>query len=175
VHVRYASAAPSRDDLNLYVANIDAEHGTHLLPLFSVQVKTAEVMVTDLTSMSAARGIAPSQQVGTRPGLPNGAAVAALINFKVARRYRGGKPRIYVPFFFSSDLTPGLTWSEDALAEGTAGWAAFMSGVLTCTSPALRVIDQGRDRPAHRSLSECSAAADRWACGRQDHELRDQP
>jgi hypothetical protein len=142
VNVRYVSAAPRRDDLNVYAANIDGEIGTHLLPLFSVEVRTVEVMVTDLTSTSAARGIAPSRQVGTRPGLPNGAAVAALINFRVARRYRGGKPRVYVPFFVSSDLTAGLTWSEDALVEGTAGWGAFMSGVLTCTPPALRLVDQ---------------------------------
>jgi len=127
-HVSYASAAPSRDDLNQYAANIDAETGAHLLPLFSTQVKTSEIMVTDLTSTSAARGIAPSRQVGTRRGLPNGAAVAALINFRVARRYRGGKPRVYVPFFVSSDLTPGLTWSEGALGEGTTGWGGVHGG-----------------------------------------------
>jgi hypothetical protein len=109
VHVSYASAAPGSDDLNQYAENIGAEIGAHLLPLFSTQVTATEVMVTDLTSTSGARGIAPSRQVGTRPGLPNGAAVAALINFRVARRYRGGKPRVYVPFFVSADLTPGLT------------------------------------------------------------------
>jgi hypothetical protein len=143
VHVRCASGTPSRDEVSVYAANIDVQIGAHLLPLFSPQVKTVEVMVTDLSSNEyGARGIAPSQQVGTRPGLPNGAAVAALINFRVARRYRGGKPRVYVPFFVSSDLTPALMWSEGALAEGTAAWGAFMSGVLTCAPPALRVVDQ---------------------------------
>jgi hypothetical protein len=125
-----------------YAANIEVGIGAHLLPLFSTQVNTAEVMVTDLTSMSAARGIVSSRRVGTRPGLPNGAAVAALINFKVARRYRGGKPRVYVPFFVSSDLTPGLTWSATALEEGTAAWTAFMAGVLTDTPSTLTVVDQ---------------------------------
>ena len=94
----------------------------------SLQVKTAEVKVTDLTSEYGARGIAPSEREGTRPGLPNGAAVAALINFRVARRYRGGKPRVRVPLFVSDDLTPRLTWLQAALDAGTAGWAAFMDG-----------------------------------------------
>ena len=143
VHVSYASAVPSRDDLNLYAANIDAEIGAHLLPLFSTEVKTVEVMVTDLSSHEyGARGIVSSQQVGVRPGLPNGAAVAALINFRVARRYRGGKPRVYVPFFVASDLAPGLTWSESARADGTTGWAGFMEGVLTNTPPTLSVVEQ---------------------------------
>jgi hypothetical protein len=143
VHVNYASDAPSRDDLNLYAANIDAEIGAHLLPLFSTEVKPAEVMVTDLSSHEyGARGIAPGQQVGLRPGLPNGAAVAALINFRVARRYRGGKPRVYIPFFVASDLAPGLTWSESALAEGTTAWAGCLDGVLTNTPSTLRVVDQ---------------------------------
>jgi hypothetical protein len=142
VHVRYASAAPTREDLNRYAATIDAGIGWHLLPLCSTEVRTSEVMITDLTSIYGARGIAASDQAGSRQGLPNGAAVAALINFRVARRYRGGKPRIYAPFFVSSDLTPGLTWTEEALAAGTAGWTAFMSGVLNDTPPALGVVEQ---------------------------------
>jgi hypothetical protein len=143
VHLRYASSPPSRNDLIQYAASIEANIGAHLLPLFSTQVNTAEVMVTDLSDHEyGARGIVSSQRVGTRPGLPNGAAVAALINFKVARRYRGGKPRVYVPFFVSSDLTPGLTWSATALDEGTAGWGAFMDGMLTDTPSTLTVVDQ---------------------------------
>lgn len=91
MHVRYASGAPTRDDLIAYAASIDAEIAAHLLPLCSAQVRTAEVMVTDLTSNVAARGIlASSAQVGTRAGLPNGAGVAALINFSVARFLPGG-------------------------------------------------------------------------------------
>ena len=185
VHVRNASASPSRDDLNAYAANIDAAIGTRLIALFSVQVKTVEVMVTDLTSMSAARGIAPGRQVGTRPGLPNGAAVAALINFRVARRYRGGKPRVYVPFFVSSDLTPGLRWSDGAFAEGTASWGAFMSGVLTCTPPALRVVEQVNvsyyegfevvpDLRTGRSRNVPQLRPG-WTCDRQGHRVFAQP
>ena len=81
-------------------------------------------------------------RIGTREGLPNGAAVAALINFKVARRYRGGKPRIYAPWFVSSDLTPGrLTWTEAALSAGTAGWAAFTSVLLNDAPAAMGVLE----------------------------------
>jgi hypothetical protein len=142
VHVNYASAAPTSHTLNEYAASIDDGIAAHLLPLFSTEVRTAEIVVTDLTSRTSARGIAESRQAGRRPGLLNGAAVAALINFKVARRYRGGKPRLYVPFFVASDLTPGLTWSDSALEAGTAGWAAFMAGLLTHTPAPLRLLEQ---------------------------------
>jgi hypothetical protein len=142
VNARYASPAPTRQQLITYASNVDAAIGTHLLHLCSVQVKTVEIMITDLTTTSSARGIVSSDQQGTRPGLWNGAAVAALINFKVARRYRGGKPRLYLPFFVASDLTEGLVWSEAALAEGTVGWAGFTSSVLADTPPGLTVIEQ---------------------------------
>jgi hypothetical protein len=142
VHVRYASAAPSREDVIRYATTVDAGIAWHLLPLCSTEVRTNEVMVTDLSSIYGARGVATSDRAGTREGLPNGAAVAALINFRVARRYRGGKPRIYAPFFVASDLTPTLTWTEDALSAGTAGWAAFMSGVLNNAPAALGVLEQ---------------------------------
>jgi hypothetical protein len=142
VNVRYESDAPTRQQLITYASSIDAAIGTHLLHLCSVQVKTVEIMITDLTTTSSARGTVPSDQHGTRPGLWNGAGVAALINFKVARRYRGGKPRLYLPFFVAADLTEALEWSEPALAEGTVGWARFMSSVLTDTPSGLTVIEQ---------------------------------
>ncbi|HEX3801237.1 MAG TPA: hypothetical protein VHV75_00195 [Solirubrobacteraceae bacterium] len=68
VNVRYASDPPTRNDLIAYATHIDALIGRHLLPLCSEQVKTVEVMVTDLTSDTAARGIATGSQVGTRLG-----------------------------------------------------------------------------------------------------------
>lgn len=184
IYVRYASAPPSRDQLNGYAASIDAAIEAHLLPLCSPQVKTAEVMVTDLTSEYGARGIATSARVGTRSGLPNGAGVAALINFRVARRYRGGKPRVYIPLFVSDDLTERLTWSQDALDAGTA-WAAFIDRVLNGMPPALRVTGQvnvsyyeglqGRDRPADRPVSERLARTARRTGHRRDHRLFGQP
>ncbi|MGO9977445.1 MAG: hypothetical protein ACLP01_32535 [Solirubrobacteraceae bacterium] len=123
---------------------------------FRLRSVQPEIVVTDLTSRTSARGIAESRQVGTRPGLPNGAAVAALVNFKVARRYRGGKPRLYVPFFVASDLTPGLTWSDGALEAGTAGWGwvAFMAGLLTHTPATFRLLGQvnvSKGYPCNRS------------------------
>ena len=142
VNVRYVSASPTRNDLIAYATHIDAMIGSHLLPLCSEQVKTVEVMITDLTSDTAARGIATSSQVGTRPGLPNGAAVAALINFKVARRYRGGKPRIYFPFFVAADLTDRLTWTSDAIIGATTGWDTFMNAVIDGAPAVSRVVEQ---------------------------------
>lgn len=142
VNVRYASAAPTRQDLTAYATHVDASIAGHLLPLCSEQVKTVEVMITDLTSDTGARGIVASSRVGTRPGLPNGAAVAALINFKVARRYRGGKPRIYFPFFVAADLTDHLTWSPEAISEATAAWQAFISTLIDGAPKGSGVIEQ---------------------------------
>jgi hypothetical protein len=121
VHVNYASAAPTCS-----------------------RARSAQPRSSSQTWPAGAQRVA-SPKAGRSahgPGLPNGAAVAALTNFKVARRYRGGKPRLYVPFFVAADLRPGLTWSESALEAGTAGWAAFMAGVLTHTPAALRLLGQ---------------------------------
>jgi hypothetical protein len=92
VHVKYTSAAPSRDDLITYAASIDAEIAAHLPPLCSTQVKTSEVMVAELTGQYGARGIATSGRKGTLPGLPN------------------DKPRVYIPC--SSRTTGAVTVSD---------------------------------------------------------------
>ncbi|MGO9788999.1 MAG: hypothetical protein ACLP8S_05555, partial [Solirubrobacteraceae bacterium] len=53
VHVNYASAAPTRHILNEYAASIDGQIAAYLIPLFSTEVRTAEIVVTDLTSRTS--------------------------------------------------------------------------------------------------------------------------
>jgi hypothetical protein len=64
LQVRYASAAPTRQVLTEYASSIDRQIAAHLIPLFSTEVRTAEIVVTDLTSRTSARGIAESRQIG---------------------------------------------------------------------------------------------------------------
>ncbi len=56
VYVNYASAAPTRHILNEHATSIDGQIAAHMIPLFSSEIRTAEIVVTDLTSRTSARG-----------------------------------------------------------------------------------------------------------------------
>jgi hypothetical protein len=62
--------------------------------------------------------------VGTASGTPVPAGVALLQNFTVARRYRGGKPRIYLPVGTSATLQNASTWTSGFVTSMNAAWAS---------------------------------------------------
>jgi hypothetical protein len=129
----YTGTAPSDGDLVTYAGSIAAEWNTYLASLAVPEVALVEVVVTDLTSASSARGVWNGSHVGTRSGgvLPINACL--LLNFKIGRRYRGGKPRIYAPWGSTTDLLTVETWTTSFLGVCNGGWSNFItntSGVL---------------------------------------------
>lgn len=88
-----------------------------------------EVVCTDLSSSSGFQGVNTTPQTGTRGGvlLPGGTCV--LINYHMTRRYRGGKPRNYLPYLDASDLNGAQVWNSTPLGLLLAAWVAFIGDV----------------------------------------------
>lgn len=78
------------------LAALAAVMGTH--------VTLESITLTDLASMAEPHGEADIGLVGTETGEPLPSGSAVLMNFLIARRYRGGKPRAYLPFGTALDL-----------------------------------------------------------------------
>jgi hypothetical protein len=85
------------------------------------------VDIVDLASLTGAVGADLTTHVGSRAGIPLTGATCALINKKVARRYRGGKPRSYIPFGVAADLTDAQHWTAGALTA----WKTSYDGLIT--------------------------------------------
>jgi hypothetical protein len=91
-------------------AAFSAAQSTRFKALLSVDSGTFTCTVTDLTSDSAGQGQGGEFVAGTRAGDDLSAGTAALVNFHIARRYRGGKPRAYLPLGVAGDIVTGR-WS----------------------------------------------------------------
>jgi hypothetical protein len=53
-----------------------------------------------------------------------------MIQFNIARRYRGGKPKIFLPAGVAADISNTNTWGSTFLATANTDWAAFAAAVL---------------------------------------------
>lgn len=84
---------------------------TDLVQLFHNGIGTSQVVATDLSTSSGLVGTNASAHAGTRTGTANPVQVCTLIDYKIGRRYRGGKPRGYWPFGISSDIVTENVWS----------------------------------------------------------------
>jgi hypothetical protein len=86
--------------------------------------------LTDLTTPSA-----PQVQDSTNAAGANGTdaqaeGVALVIRSKLARRYRGGHPRVYIPGQRSSNVAANGTWTPAFASAVLTNWNTFVSQCL---------------------------------------------
>jgi hypothetical protein len=117
---QFVTGTTTAPNLNAVCTNMVGFWTSDMAPQCTAFVTLTQLKITDLTSATSPIGVSTGTSTGTRaaPGLPQG--VAAIIQRKVGRRYRGGHSRVYYPAGASADLATADTWTS-----------AFTTGLLT--------------------------------------------
>src|SRR5580692_252737 len=118
-YVGYVGSGPDVLELQTFATAVTTSWSTNLRSMCGAVVVLTEAICTDLSSDTAAEGTSAVSYSGTRSGAALPAANASLINFSIARRYRGGKPRIYLPMGTDTDVASPQTWQPGFLSELT--------------------------------------------------------
>lgn len=137
---RYSGGPPSATDATSFASDIYTAMATQNT-YWSSDIDLSEVIVTDLSSTSGAQGHQSSSTAGGRTpgGLDNGTAV--VIDYFILRRYRGGKPRSYLPFGVGSDLTSRVEWDPAFIAAVEGALSTFFSAVIGLTHGTTTITD----------------------------------
>lgn len=77
----------------------------NLMPLVNNNYAAVGVTCTDLSSDLGVVGVAPMTGTGTNSGSGTTNGTAVVISWKIARHYRGGHPRTYLPAPASANIT----------------------------------------------------------------------
>lgn len=127
----YGGTAPTLTDLTTFGGAIDSSWGSHLASVTANGLGVDDWEITDLTSPTSPQVTVASAQFGTDSDTPLPASIAAVVGELIERRYRGGRPRVYLAGRTESQLsTPGaVTWSSAFLTALETAFAAFMSGI----------------------------------------------
>lgn len=133
IYVSYTGSAPSSATLNTYASDVATSWNTNLAPLIHTGNQLQEVDVLDIATTSGAFGIWTGTHNGTRAGtaLPNNCCLT--IEYDIARRYRGGKPRCYLPAGIESDLLDQAHWQSTFLSTANTDFAAFITAITGVT------------------------------------------
>jgi hypothetical protein len=123
----YGGGAPSAAQLTTYCTAAAAQWITNISPIQSVVHELVKVTATDHTSPSSGQGFATAANTGTRSGAELPAGTAALFNMTIARRYRGGKPRIYLPAGVTTDLGSPQSWTTGFKTACDSAIAAYIA------------------------------------------------
>jgi len=129
LHFRYAGTAPSQTELAAWLAGVAAEYAAHCAQCAPASVIATTYTATDLSTPSSAQYVHSENHAGTRVGTELPANVAVLVNYHINRRYRGGKPRSYLPFGVGSDVQTGQLWTTAFHDLVQTQWLQFLTNV----------------------------------------------
>lgn len=134
LHFKYTGGPPDNAALNAVASDITSLYTSHLAALAPTNGGLLGVTVTDLTSSTSAQGSDATLVNGTRTGGDLSSATAVLVNYGIARRYRGGKPRSYFPFFTATDMSAVTAWVSGSVTAAQTGVSAFLTAIEALTS-----------------------------------------
>lgn len=126
----YAGTAPTDAVCDAIAADIYAAFVSDLIPLTPSGSQILGVTVTDLTSPTSGTGVHSAITGGSRAGLLLTGGSCVLTNKHIARRYRGGKPRSYWPFFTVDDILTPQTWKAASVSGAQSAFDSFYAAVL---------------------------------------------
>jgi hypothetical protein len=118
----YSGSAPSAANCATLASDIATAYSAQVAAWVNDHWYLSEVDVLDIATVTGLSGQATPSIAGTRSGTPVPAQLASNVEFDIARRYRGGKPRIFWPPGDMADLVNDSTWDT-----------GFQAGITTMT------------------------------------------
>lgn len=128
-YISYSGSAPTPGNCATFAASVGTEWETHIAPLIAEPYELTEVDVIDITTATGNSGQAFPDVGGSRAGAYLPDSVAINVEFGIARRYRGGKPRMYLPPATEGDLQNQSSWTSAFVSAVNTGVEAFFSGI----------------------------------------------
>jgi hypothetical protein len=130
----YSGSAPSSANLVSIANEVVSVYTTHLQSFLNASALLATVECVDLANPSTPSGVTSPALAGTRSGtaVPNN--IAAGMVFEVARRYRGSRPKAFLPFFSDSDMSGTISWLTSSVTALSTAWGAYTSGLFGYTA-----------------------------------------
>lgn len=129
-HWEYSGGPPTGADCTTLAGLIRSSMNTNGTTLLNNSFFFSGVDVLDLNSSSGASGIHISNFAGTRSGVDLTGGTAVLVNHAISRRYRGGKPKSFLPWGVAGDLLTPQTWTTGLVSAADTAWANFVTGVI---------------------------------------------
>jgi hypothetical protein len=111
------AGSPTTTDLTAFANLAKTSYETYGVASQTNQVTLRKIHAVYLGDTTGASVDVTTADTGSRSGGPLAANVAVLVNLKIARRYRGGHPRIYLPWGSATDILDPQHWTSGALSQ----------------------------------------------------------
>jgi hypothetical protein len=107
---------------------------------YSNTLDSVQIELTDLTSTTAPQVVQAAAQTGGSADPPLPAGTAMVVSKHIARRYRGGHPRLYTPGHAQTELHDPRTWTAGALTGTKTVYDAMIASIISGAPMALGTV-----------------------------------
>lgn len=128
-YLSYSGSAPTAGNCTTLAGDVSTAWGTNLKGDCQDNISLVEVDVLDIATNSGLSGQWTGTITGTNGSTFTPIQCAINIEYGIARRYRGGKPRCYLPPAGNSELLGNNRWSSAFLSSVTTDVTAFFTAV----------------------------------------------
>lgn len=128
-YLSYGGSAPNGGNCQTLASDIATAWGAHLAGLVATTWTLNEVDVLDIATDLGASGQAHPSIPGTLAGTALPSQCAINVEYDIARRYRGGKPRMFLPSPTDAQILDSAHYLPAFITNVNAGMQAFMAAV----------------------------------------------
>lgn len=129
----YTGSAPSAASCVSFAGGFVNLAATPYEPLCTTGVGMESCEVTDLSSPSGGQGAGGTPWIGTRTGAVLPPASSVVVSHQIARRYRGGKPRSYMPFGGGGDVMASGLWTAALVTAAQTAFGTWVTSQIGAT------------------------------------------
>jgi len=128
-YLSYSGSAPSGANCATLASDIASSWNGDFGSLIQADTITTEVDVLDIATDAGLSGQWTGSDAGSRSGDILPAQTAMNVEYGIARRYRGGKPRAFFPLGVITDLSTSNAWAGSFLTATTTAVEAFFTAI----------------------------------------------
>lgn len=142
LHFSATGGTPAQADLTTMAAAVGAAVNTNMINQFNGAVKLTQVTCKELTSGIGTQGSDSTVRTGSNANNSMPAQVCFLVNYRIGRSYRGGKPRSYFPPPTTDKQQDPQTLSSGGISGFTTALTAVLAAIVGHTFGAINVTGQ---------------------------------
>lgn len=140
-HAQYAGGPISQSDIDSVTAALSSAWNTSLGPLISTSATLQHTTAQDLTSLTGVQSDNATSHAGSAVATQIAPAnVALVLSFKIARRYRGGHPRMYLTGQLTTQMQNQNAWLPTYVTTATTNANAWITAVNAITTTSITTL-----------------------------------
>lgn len=131
-YLSYSGSAPTGANCLTLAGDVSTGWLNYIAALMSSQYALEEVDVLDIATDSGLSAVWTGSVNGTRSGTSLPDQCATNVEFGIARRYRGGKPRMFLPPGNTGDLYNQSSYGSSFIAAvntAVGNWITYLEGL----------------------------------------------